>query len=96
MGRKWRWFGLGLVIVAALAIGPWIGNRLRPLPTETAPEPLPPIAASPYRNTAFPTKYIGSQACRDCHAEQYDSYLQTMHSRSLNDIDLATEPLGGK
>lgn len=64
---------------------------------EHAPAPpLPEVAASPYRNTDLSATYVGSEACRRCHADQYASYLQTGHSESFAKVDPANEPPGGE
>ena len=36
---------------------------------------------------ALETRYGGTQSCAQCHAEQFDSYSQTTHSRSLRLAD---------
>jgi hypothetical protein len=38
--------------------------------------------------------YASSQACRKCHPEQFDTYLQTAHSRALVAVDSGNEPPG--
>jgi len=53
---------------------------------------LPAIRASRFLNTTDSAQYVGTDACRDCHAEEYKSYLQTDHSKALGDIDLDQEP----
>ncbi|MBS0262045.1 MAG: hypothetical protein JSS02_08805 [Planctomycetes bacterium] len=92
MGWKWRGLGLALGVLATLAVSYWLRSRGQSAPVSVEPTALPPLAASPYRNVDLQTAYVGSEACRSCHAAQFESYLQTMHSRSLNDIDLAAEP----
>jgi tetratricopeptide (TPR) repeat protein len=54
--------------------------------------PLPPISPGPYLNTGPGAAYVGTQACVACHREEYESYLETMHSRSLNEVDASAEP----
>ena len=67
-------------------------------PSPPAPEPIgtefpvPPRAQSPYRNTQSQAKYVGSQACAACHAEEFASYLETEHSRALQEVRLTDEP----
>lgn len=36
--------------------------------------------------------YVGSEACRKCHPDQFDTYLATAHSRALAEVDPASEP----
>ena len=97
-----------LLAVAAILAGSWLIVRSRPEPVaeapappaETAPQPpasqdvreLPEIRPSRFLNTTDASQYVGGEACRDCHAEQYDSYLQTAHSKALGDIHLDEEP----
>ncbi len=35
---------------------------------------------------AQPKSYIGSEECRACHLEHYDSWKTTLHSRSMQDV----------
>ncbi|HEY2251722.1 MAG TPA: multiheme c-type cytochrome, partial [Planctomycetaceae bacterium] len=39
-----------------------------------------------------PRGYVGSAACRKCHEEQYASYSETAHSRSMSEIRSENEP----
>src|SRR5262245_60330389 len=39
-----------------------------------------------------PSGYTGSQACRTCHREQYETYRLTAHSRALTDVVPDQEP----
>src|SRR5258708_5119419 len=36
--------------------------------------------------------FVGSQACRICHVEQFDSFLETPHSRALSEVSPDDEP----
>jgi hypothetical protein len=58
---------------------------------------LPPLEtpSSPYLNTASDAKYVGTERCRQCHADQHETYLQTAHSRSFSLVDPAREPPDG-
>jgi tetratricopeptide (TPR) repeat protein len=38
--------------------------------------------------------YVGSQACRECHVKEFESYLQTAHSKSLSEVSEVNEPAG--
>lgn len=60
-----------------------------------APFPPPPIATSPYLNTGAEAQYVGSASCIECHADQHASYLLTAHSRSMSEVDPASEPADG-
>jgi hypothetical protein len=54
------------------------------------------IAPSPFRNASKTVGYVGSQECIECHRAEYESYLQTTHSRSLAEVDVAREPPDGE
>jgi predicted CXXCH cytochrome family protein len=88
--RRWHWLLLGGVAVALILAT--LGTRASRSPGHLESVDLPPVSASPFLNTDTAVAYVGSSACIACHSEQHDSYLATMHSRSLNEIDLATEP----
>lgn len=55
--------------------------------TSGGSEPLPPPAASRFRNASTSVAYVGNRVCSECHPGQHRSYLQTAHSRSLMDVD---------
>ena len=40
-------------------------------------------------------EYVGSRACRDCHRDEFESYLETAHSRALSHVDPEREPADG-
>jgi predicted CXXCH cytochrome family protein len=40
-------------------------------------------------------EFVGSQACRKCHPDQFQSFLKTKHSRSLVDVVPELEPADG-
>jgi predicted CXXCH cytochrome family protein len=65
----------------------WVGGR-SPAP----PQELPHIVSGPYLNTGVEAAYVGTQACVNCHREEHETYLETMHSRSLNNVDASAEP----
>ena len=47
-----------------------------------------------------PKKYVGSDTCKLCHLEHYDSWKMTLHSRGLQDAqknrDVIVAPLDEK
>lgn len=45
-------------------------------------------------NTGLDVKYVGTEACIECHQSQYGSYLQTTHSQTAERTDPAKEPTG--
>ncbi|MBT4866346.1 MAG: hypothetical protein HON53_14680, partial [Planctomycetaceae bacterium] len=57
---------------------------------------LPSIATSRFRNTSKAVAYVGNRKCQECHSDEHDSYLKTMHSRSLAEVDISREPPDGE
>jgi len=87
--------GLTVIMLASMAVLTWWSlpsTDLRDQPPEVAEFPVPPRAQSPYLNTRPTARYVGAESCADCHAQEYASYLETEHSRALQDVDLAHEP----
>jgi len=64
----------------------------RSLQTDAIEFPVPARAQSPYLNTKPTARYVGAESCADCHEQEYASYLETEHSRALQDVHLADEP----
>ena len=56
---------------------------------------LPSIATSRFRNASKAVAYVGNRQCQECHSDEHDSYLKTMHSRSLAEVDISREPPDG-
>ncbi len=67
-----------------------------PKPSEPQAEPgvteIPPIRAGQFQNTDTAAEYVGNDACAECHIDQHQSYLHTVHSRSLREVDPGQEP----
>src|SRR5206468_1504003 len=85
--------GLTGLLAVGLAVGlagRWRGGHKAP-PAEPA-LPLPPLSASPFRNTAADVAYVGSAACSACHVGAEASYRHTGMGRSMAAIDLRQEP----
>lgn len=80
----------GLVGVAVLVAREW--GR----PPEPGPEPdrfpLTPVSASSYLNTGPDARYVGSEACRACHADRHETFRRTGMGRSMAVVDPAREP----
>ena len=57
---------------------------------------LPSIATSRFRNASKAVAYVGNRKCQECHSDEHDSYLKTMHSRSLAEVDISREPPNGE
>jgi predicted CXXCH cytochrome family protein len=47
---------------------------------------------SPFLNTRLDAKYVGSAACRECHAQHAESFSHSAMGRSMAEIDLQREP----
>ena len=88
-----------LMVIAAvglcLVVCAWWVWSLRDGSSQPRPAP-PPLASSPLLNTNPSVRYVGRESCRRCHPEQYASYLETAHSRSLAKVDPAAEPPDGE
>jgi predicted CXXCH cytochrome family protein len=95
-GRVSRSVGrLGLAVAAVVLVcgGVYLWRRPARGPDKPAVNyDLPPLSASPYRNTSPDATYVGIAACAECHADEYRSYRRTTHSLALGDLDPAAEP----
>ena len=47
-------------------------------------------------NTGLSVQYSKTEACIKCHRQQYETYLLTTHSRSMEAVDLANENVSAK
>jgi predicted CXXCH cytochrome family protein len=82
----------GLVLLLAVA-----GYFLWPTSTQLPVAgdkgfPLPPVSTSPFLNTRSGARYVGSDACRECHAGETASFRRTGMGSSTAVIDPASEP----
>ena len=89
--------GMLLVLLACLSCGrqparPAKSPESSSVSPAVANHALPPAAKSPHLNTTSAATYVGSQACVECHPDEFDTYRRTPHSLALADIDLDTEP----
>lgn len=66
-----------LVLLATLLLGMWFCA-----PKETA------IAETTFLNMHDSVAFVGMQTCRSCHAEVYDTYIQTGMGQSFGKADL--------
>ena len=88
---------LGTALALFLRYRPTREDTDRPSPDGIADRfDLPDIAPAVFRNASKTVAYVGSSACRKCHRDDHQSYLQTTHSRSLGDVDVAQEPADGE
>ena len=60
----------------------WVGLLTILLAACTAGEP--PINVQEL--TSKPKTFVGSEQCKVCHLEHYDSWKMTLHSRMLQDV----------
>lgn len=87
--------GLGAVAVAVAWMISVFISPLEPLgKMERRAFPLPAVSASPYLNTSSDAKYLGTDACVECHQDQTVTYHRTGHSRALAEVAPSTEPPG--
>lgn len=90
---------MGALLAAVFGLGVFMILRGGPQPDELAAHPStdpPPITPTRFLNTTDQAKYVGAQACVECHAEQYDSYQLTAHSRALSPVAPDQEPADGE
>jgi hypothetical protein len=89
-----RWLA-GVLLIAALAaaalVTAWALWRNDP-PAVPDPFPLTPISLSPFLNTGPNARYVGSAACRACHASHEVSFRRTGMGRSMAEVDAALAP----
>ena len=74
------------------------GARSAALPAKSLQTWFPetPVSSSPYLNTGAAARYVGSQACRQCHADRDRSYQKSMMAHSMAVVDPAREPADGE
>src|SRR5690349_6593275 len=70
---------LVFLLVAVLAVGLGVGlASLWPI----VPEPVPEVTSVTHvYSNIHPDDYVGPDACRECHADQYHAWSQHSHSR---------------
>src|SRR5262245_17984842 len=79
-------------VVCSLAfLVPWWTARISP-DSNTRAQTLDPrlTLPSPFLNVRPDVKYVGDQACADCHAEQFEQYRQHPMGRSLAPVAKAS------
>src|SRR4051794_26264138 len=89
-----RWWSRGLLLAGALAVvgSGYVCWRAATPVDEPPAYPVPPVSASPFRNTRPDVAYVGSARCRACHADEHASFGHTGMGRSMAPVDLAREP----
>jgi hypothetical protein len=107
--RRRTVFGVAGIVALTAAVG-WavFSNGPASTPDERAETPsgtnpreedhfgLPAPLTSKFRNTTSEVAYVGNDACIDCHRDEFATYLETNHSRSFSDVNVATEPPDGE
>src|SRR5438874_1114085 len=92
--RRKAVYCLAAILVLGTALV-WLRGYLRQgedAPAENDRFPLPDLAPARFRNASKTVGYVGSRECKGCHRDEHATYLQTTHSRSLGDVDVAHEP----
>src|SRR5947209_6867206 len=90
----WLWLvGLSAVVGAAVVV--WLHLKPSMPSSPDGSFPLPAYSASRFLNSGPEARYIGADACAECHREQHRSYLLTAHSQALSDLDPRAEPPDG-
>ena len=82
-----------MAALAGLSLGCGGGN-----PAAVAPHaPAPEAPAPPFRNHQPQVRYVGRDACRDCHRDIYASFVRTGMGRSFHDMgsEVAGESFAG-
>src|SRR5262249_24030147 len=95
--RRWL-LGLAGLLAAGLVGGGLVstsGPARNARPPAADRFPVLPVSSSPFLNTGAGARYVGSEACRSCHAGRTASFRRTGMGRSLAEVDLAREPPDG-
>ncbi|MBM3970402.1 MAG: hypothetical protein FJ302_11140 [Planctomycetes bacterium] len=100
--RAWHLWLIGsFAVLVFISLVVW--TRRPPLPQANQPNsagaksfPLPTISESPFLNTKPDVAYVGSEACRTCHADHDAAFRHTGMGRSMADVDLTREPPDGE
>jgi hypothetical protein len=88
---------LGIVVAAAGAIVlvVWLNGPADSPdtgPTPPASFPIPAYSETRFLNAGKEARYIGIDACAECHKGNHASYMLTAHSKALSDLDPKVEP----
>jgi hypothetical protein len=88
MKRAW----IGMVVGMGLAIGAWLGFGSTAMPVTEDPverflathwtQPLPPQGGPAAERSALEAS-LDATACAQCHAEQWDAWSGSLHSRAM-------------
>ena len=67
-------------------------SQRRQTQDNTKPAPLTRLAKSDFLNTAAGVGHVGSQACRECHEDEWQSYQNSGMAHSMHRTDLDQDP----
>lgn len=67
------------------------GGPVLPAPTHSEVVSVP-VSTSKFLNTRPEAKYVGSEACRNCHAEHAATFRHSAMGRSMSEVDVTREP----
>lgn len=74
--RRWLWFGgLLLVLLSTVIVVQSCGGGQAAEATETKP--------TAYMNLGAEATYVGKEECKACHADKYETYVQSQMGRSF-------------
>ena len=79
-----------VLLTLASSVG-WVGCGD---PTEAPMAPTEPTRVL-FRNATASVAYVGNQACRECHKEQFESHARGRHAHSFGTIEPGKEPIPG-
>jgi predicted CXXCH cytochrome family protein len=86
---------LGLVLAVGTVLGAWFAYReIQPQPPVKRQAALIDAAILTEADLKWQSQpeFVGSRACQKCHADQFESYFETAHSRALQEVVAADEP----
>jgi hypothetical protein len=93
-GRRRRWIAAGVGVLALIAVAAAVAafSYWRKPGVVADPFALAPLPSSSFLNTKPNAVYVGSRACRSCHAGEHHSFHGTGMGRSMAEVDLEREP----
>jgi hypothetical protein len=80
-------FAIGLAGLAALLFALWHFDVLRPTPQAPA---TPPANVVPAPVATDPPTFVGSAACAECHADEYEAWRGSQHAIAMEVADERT------
>ena len=83
-------FSTGLLLIVAIFV--FVAHRSEVPTIEFPDEGTTAAEAEVPMNSQPGVSYVGSQACVECHRDQYGSYLDTTHSITARKTNVQEEP----